>query len=159
MIREATPKDVSAIVAMVHGLALYERAPHECLLTDAQLHEALFCDKPALFGHVAQDDASGEVVGFALWFLNFSTWKGVHGIWLEDLFVKPEQRGKGHGKALLRTLAKVAHQRGYARVEWAVLDWNAPSIAFYESIGAKGLDEWTIFRLTGDALGAFATGA
>ncbi|MHA6792953.1 N-acetyltransferase family protein [Pseudonocardia bannensis] len=135
---------------MVHELADYEREPESCLLTTAQLHAALFGPAPALFGHVAEVD--GVVVGCALWFLNFSTWQGVHGIYLEDLYVRPEHRGHGLGRALLAELAGICADRGYARLEWSVLDWNAPSIGFYRSIGAVGMDEWTTFRLTGAPL-------
>lgn len=150
MIRRVRESDVSAVVRLVHELAEYERAAHECHLTDEQLHAALFAERPALFGHVAEVD--GEVVGFALWFLNFSTWRGVHGIYLEDLYVRPELRGSGLGKALLTELARECVARGYARLEWWVLDWNAPSIGFYKSLGAVAMDEWTVFRMTDAAL-------
>ena len=150
-VRPVRPEDVPAVVAMVHELADFERAPDECHLTEADLHAALFAAAPALFGHVGLS-AGGEVVGFALWFLNFSTWLGVHGIWLEDLYVKPDCRGRGLGRALLLTLAAECNRRGYGRLEWAVLDWNEPSIAFYRSLGAEAMEDWTIFRLSGDAL-------
>ncbi len=140
---------------LVHALAEYEKAPDECHLTEPDLHRALFGESPALFGHVAEID--GEVVGFALWFLNFSTWEGRHGIYLEDLFVLPERRGSGLGKALLRTLAQECVAHGYARLEWWVLDWNTPAIRFYESVGAKAMDEWTVHRLTGDGLQSFGS--
>lgn len=152
MIRAATPADVPAIVGLVHELAAYEREPESCLLTADQLTAALFGPTPALFGHVA--DVDGEVVGCALWFLNFSTWRGVHGAYLEDLYVRPAHRGAGLGRALLANLAAVCTERGYARLEWSVLDWNAPSIAFYRSLGAESMDGWTTFRLDGDALAA-----
>lgn len=152
-IRRVAEADVPAVVRLVHALAEYEEAADECHLTEPDLHRALFGESPALFGHVAEVD--GDVAGFALWFLNFSTWEGSHGIYLEDLFVLPEQRGSGLGKALLRTLAQECVARGYARLEWWVLDWNAPAIRFYESVGAKGMDEWTVHRLTGDALRSF----
>jgi len=157
MIRHATPDDVPAILAMVRELAEYERAPHEAVATEEQLRTALFGDHPAVFAHMAVDDASGEPVGFALWFLNFSTWRGVHGIYLEDLYVRPEHRGSGHGKALLLGLARICVERGYGRLEWSVLDWNEPSIGFYKSLGAVPMDEWTVFRLTGDTLNRAAT--
>lgn len=150
MIRRVRESDVSAVVALVHELAEYERAAHECHLTDEQLRAALFAEQPALFGHVAEVD--GEVVGFALWFLNFSTWRGVHGIYLEDLYVRPGLRGSGLGKALLTELARECVARGYQRLEWWVLDWNEPSIGFYKKLGAVPMDEWTVFRLTDDAL-------
>ncbi|WP_030784699.1 GNAT family N-acetyltransferase [Streptomyces sp. NRRL S-920] len=152
MIRTATPADIPVIHALVRDLATYEKAPDEAKATEEQLREALFGERPAAFAHIAQDDASGEVVGFALWFLNFSTWRGVHGIYLEDLFVRPEARGGGHGKALLTELARICVERGYERLEWSVLDWNEPSINFYKSLGARPQDEWTVYRLTDDAL-------
>jgi GNAT superfamily N-acetyltransferase len=151
MIRAATPADVPEIHAMVRELAEYEKALSEAKATEQQLHDALFGPHPAVFAHVAEDEG-GAVVGFALWFRNFSTWTGTHGIYLEDLFVRPAVRGAGHGKALLTELARVCAERGYARLEWSVLDWNAPSIAFYRSLGAKPQDEWTVYRLTGDPL-------
>jgi GNAT superfamily N-acetyltransferase len=153
-VRSIRPDDVPAVVGLVRELAEYERALHEVRLTEEQLTRCLFGDSPALFGHVAEDD--GAVVGVALWFLNFSTWRGTHGIYLEDLFVQPQHRGQGLGKELLRTLAAVCVERGYSRLEWSVLDWNAPSIEFYEAAGALPLDEWTVFRLTDDALTDFA---
>jgi GNAT superfamily N-acetyltransferase len=154
-IRPIAPGDVPAVVRGVHDLAEYERAAHECHLTDAQLHSALFGEHRALYGHVAED-ADGEVAGFALWFLNFSTWNGVHGLYLEDLYVRPEHRGSGLGRALLAALAQVCAERGYSRLEWWVLDWNAPAIGFYKSLGAVPMDEWTVFRLTGEPLADLA---
>jgi GNAT superfamily N-acetyltransferase len=150
MIRPARPTDGAAIVALIGDLAEYERARAEVQITGADLHEALFGAAPALFAHVA--DVGGEVVGVALWFLSYSTWVGRHGIYLEDLYVRPEHRGAGHGRALLATLAGIAVERGYGRVEWAVLDWNEPALAFYRGIGAAAMDEWTTHRLSGDAL-------
>jgi GNAT superfamily N-acetyltransferase len=154
-VRPIVPADVPAVVGLVRELAAYERAEHEALMTEQQLHDALFATAPALFGHVAQT-RDGAVAGFALWFLNFSTWRGTHGIYLEDLFVLPEHRGTGLGRELLRTLAEVCVARGYSRLDWSVLDWNAPSIAFYRAAGAVPLDDWTVFRLTDEALGRFA---
>lgn len=148
--RAATTADVADIVAMVHELAAYERAPQECHLTGTQLHAALFAPHPSVFALVAEHQ--GRVGGFALYFLNFSTWEGVNGIYLEDLYVRPELRGAGLGRALLTELARLAVARGLARVDWSVLDWNEPSIAFYRALGAVALDEWTGFRLTGEAL-------
>ncbi|WP_199432443.1 GNAT family N-acetyltransferase [Qaidamihabitans albus] len=153
-VRRVRESDVDAVVGLVHELAEYERAPNECHLTAAQLRAALFGEHPALFGHVAEAD--GEVVGCALWFLNFSTWRGVHGIYLEDLYVRPDRRGSGLGRALLAALAEECVRRGYARLEWWVLDWNAPAIGFYKSIGAVPMDEWTVFRLTDEPLRALA---
>jgi GNAT superfamily N-acetyltransferase len=153
-IRDARPEDVPAIVKLVHELADYERAADQCHLTEEQLRATLFAPAPALYGYVAELD--GEVVGFALWFLNFSTWRGVHGIYLEDLYVRPEHRGHGFGRRLLARLAAECVARGYARLEWAVLDWNEPAIGFYRRIGAEQMNEWIINRLTGDALAALA---
>jgi GNAT superfamily N-acetyltransferase len=153
-VRPVRPDDVPAVVALVRELADYEKALHEVALTEEQLTSALFGDSPALFGHVAQSD--GEVVGIALWFLNFSTWRGTHGIYLEDLYVSPQHRGAGLGRELLRTLAAVCVERGYSRLEWSVLDWNVSAIDFYKAAGAVPMDEWTVFRLTDDALTAFA---
>ncbi|MGW2276438.1 N-acetyltransferase family protein [Streptomyces sp. NPDC001770] len=152
MIRTATPADVPAIHAMIRELADYEKALDEAQATEDQLHEALFGERPAAYAHIAVSDEDGETVGFALWFLNFSTWRGVHGIYLEDLYVRPERRGGGHGKALLTELARTCVDRGYGRLEWSVLDWNTPSIGFYESLGARPQDEWTVYRLTDEAL-------
>jgi GNAT superfamily N-acetyltransferase len=155
VIRDLAPADVPAVVGLVRELAEYEREPASCHLTAEQLTAALFGPAPALFGHVAEVD--GAVVGCALWFLNFSTWRGVHGIYLEDLYVRPEHRGAGLGRALLARLATVCRERGYARLEWSVLDWNEPSIAFYRSLGAVGMDGWTTFRLDGEALSRTST--
>ncbi|MGW2373707.1 N-acetyltransferase family protein [Kitasatospora sp. NPDC001683] len=152
MIRTAVVTDVPVILAMIRELAEYEKAPQEAVATEEQLREALFGANPALFGLIAEDDVTGEPVGFAVWFLNFSTWRGTHGIYLEDLYVRPAARGGGHGKALLLELARIAVVRGYARVEWSVLDWNQPSIDFYKSLGAVPMDGWTVYRLTDEAL-------
>ena len=154
-VRPVRPDDVPAVVALIRELADYERALHEVRLTEEQLTACLFGDSPALFGHVAQD-RDGSVVGMALWFLNFSTWRGTHGIHLEDLYVQPERRGTGLGRELLRTLAAVCVERGYSRLEWSVLDWNSPSIEFYRAAGAVPMDGWSVFRLTDDALTRFA---
>ncbi|MGB7820382.1 MAG: GNAT family N-acetyltransferase [Ornithinibacter sp.] len=156
-IRPAVPSDVPVVVGLVRELASYEKALHEVQADDASLAAALFPDHgmPGVFAHVAE--VEGEVVGCAIWFLSFSTWTGTHGIWLEDLYVTPEQRGSGLGQALLSTLAAVCVERGYHRLEWWVLDWNTPSIGFYESIGAAAQDEWTRFRLDGGALTALAS--
>ncbi|WP_327704833.1 GNAT family N-acetyltransferase [Streptomyces decoyicus] len=157
MIREATPDDVPVILAMIGELAAYERAPEAAQATEPQLEEALFGPQPAAFALIAEAD--GTPVGFALWFRNFSTWTGTHGVYLEDLYVRPEARGGGHGKALLAALAEICVARGYERFEWSVLDWNEPSIGFYRSIGAQPMDEWTVFRLTGEALHNLAGGS
>lgn len=155
-VRRVAESDLDAVVAMVHELAAYERAPEQCQLTVQQLRAALFGERPALFGHVAE--AGGEVVGFALWFLNFSTWDGVHGLYLEDLYVRRQHRGCGLGRALLAELAGECVRHGYSRLQWWVLNWNIPSIDFYRSLGAVPMDEWTVFRLTGEALSALAAG-
>lgn len=158
-VRPIRPDDVPAVVGLVRELAEYEEAPGEARMTEEQLHAALFGDSPALFGHVAVADdgvAGGRVVGMAVWFLNFSTWRGTHGVYLEDLYVQPQHRGSGLGRELLLTLAEVCVQRGYHRLEWSVLDWNTPSIDFYRAAGAVPMDEWTVFRLTDEALTAFA---
>jgi GNAT superfamily N-acetyltransferase len=154
-VRALSPADVPAVVGMVRELAAYEEAEHEARMTEQQLHDALFGATPALFGHVAEAGI-GTIAGFAVWFLNFSTWRGTHGIYLEDLYVRPEHRGSGFGRELLRTLAELCVARGYSRLEWSVLDWNAPSIEFYKAAGAVPMDEWTVFRLTDDALTTFA---
>jgi GNAT superfamily N-acetyltransferase len=153
-VRPVAREDVPAVVALVHNLAEYERAPEMCTLTEQQLSTALFGPQPALFGHVAT--AGDQVVGCAIWFLNFSTWRGVHGIYLEDLYVQPEHRSRGLGRSLLQALAEECVQRGYGRLEWAVLDWNEPSIAFYRSLGSRPQDEWTTFRLEDEALARLA---
>jgi GNAT superfamily N-acetyltransferase len=155
VIRPATASDVPAILQMIHDLAIYEKEPDAVRNTPEMLTASLFCEQPSVYATMAENDA-GDVQGFALWFLNYSTWEGVHGIYLEDLYVTPESRGEGHGKALLQYLADTAVERGYARVEWSVLDWNEPSINFYRKLGAVPMDGWSTFRLTGAALEAFA---
>jgi GNAT superfamily N-acetyltransferase len=149
-VRRAQPSDVERMVELVHELAEYERAPELCELTEKQLHEKLFGPNPAVFAHVAELD--GDVVGTAIWFLNFSTWTGRHGIFLEDLYVRPQHRGSGLGRALLGALAQECLRNDYTRLEWSVLNWNTPSIGFYRALGAVAQDEWTTFRLSGDAL-------
>ena len=159
-IREARSGDARLVVSFIEALADYERLRHECVATAAEIDDALFGADPV--AHVLIAEWDGEPVGFALWFRNFSTFLARPGIWLEDLFVNPEARGRGVGKALLAALARIASERGYGRVEWWVLDWNRPSIAFYESLGAVPMSEWTVFRLTGDAmhrLGSTAPGS
>jgi GNAT superfamily N-acetyltransferase len=160
VVRPARPEDVPAIVAMVHELAAYEQAPDACHLTETQLHAALFPAgaPPALFGHVAVGPDGAGPVGYALWFLNFSTWEGVHGIYLEDIFVRPAARGTGAGRLLLRALAEICVTRGYQRLDWWVLHWN-PARDFYHALGAEPMDEWIPYRLTGDALHKLAARA
>ncbi|HSR26575.1 MAG TPA: GNAT family N-acetyltransferase [Candidatus Eisenbacteria bacterium] len=157
VVRPARPDDVPAVLALIHELADYERAAHQVRATEESLRAALFAEQPAVFCHVVEVD--GVVGGFALWFLNFSTWLGRHGIYLEDLYVRRELRGQGAGTALLRELSAICAQRGYGRLEWWVLDWNADAHGFYRSLGAAPMDEWTVWRLTGDALDRMADGA
>jgi GNAT superfamily N-acetyltransferase len=155
-IQPVRPSDVPAVVAMVHELADYERAPESCHLTADDLHAALFGPSPALFGHVATG-ADDECLGMMLWFLNFSTWEGRHGIYLEDLYVRPAARGAGIGAAMLSTLAAICAERGYPRLQWWVIDWN-PAREFYHSLGAVATPEWVPYRLTGHALAELANG-
>ena len=149
-IRPATRQDAAQVFAFIRDLAEYEKLPNDVIATPEDIERALFAPQPRVFCDIAEWD--GKPAGFALWFYNFSTFRGRHGIYLEDLFVKPAFRGHGIGKALLVGLAQRAVREGCARVEWSVLDWNEPSINFYKSLGAVPMDEWTIFRLTGDAL-------
>lgn len=158
-IRPARPDDVPALLGLVHELAVYEKEPDAAAATAEQFGEVLFPvdGGPTAYAHVAEvagADGEPRVVGCAIWFLSFSTWTGRNGIWLEDLYVTPDQRGSGLGQALLATLAEICVEHGYTRLEWIVLDWNEPSIGFYRSIGAESMDEWTRFRLDGDALRA-----
>ena len=157
MIRPATPADVPVVLELVRELAAYEREPDAVEATEAMLAEALFGEHPAASCHVAE--LAGDVVGFALWYVTFSTWKGRPGLWLEDLFVRPAARGSGLGKALLQELAQVCVDRGYARFEWWVLDWNEPAQGFYRSLGARPEDDWTVWRLDGEPLQALAATA
>ncbi|HYN75799.1 MAG TPA: GNAT family N-acetyltransferase [Candidatus Limnocylindria bacterium] len=150
-VRPVRPSDVDDIDAMIRELATYERSLDEVKGTADDLRRALCAQQPMLFGHVAEAP-DGSLVGFALWYVTYSTWEGKHGIYLEDLFIRPQHRGTGLGKALLAALAAEATSRGYPRVEWWVLDWNEPAVEFYRSLGAFGMDEWTVYRLTGDAL-------
>ncbi|WP_431042291.1 N-acetyltransferase family protein [Streptomyces sp. P1-3] len=157
MIRSAEPSDIPAIHAMIRELAAYERAEADAKATEEQLHDALFGENPAVFALIAEDE--GGTVGFALWFRNFSTWTGTHGVYLEDLYVRPRARGGGHGRALLAELARICVELGYARFEWSVLDWNEPAIGFYTALGAEAMDEWTVRRMSGEALAALAAEA
>jgi GNAT superfamily N-acetyltransferase len=144
-VRPARPDDVPVVLSLVRELADYERSLDAVHATAGDLTTALFGDSPAAYCHVAEID--GVVVGFALWFLNFSTWLGRHGIYLEDLYVRPSTRGSGVGRALLMTLVEIARERGYGRVEWSVLDWNGDAQGFYRSIGAVPMEDWTVWRL------------
>jgi GNAT superfamily N-acetyltransferase len=154
VIREAAIKDVPAIAALIRALAKYEGLVHEVSLDEQQLAAHLFGDRRYAEVLIAED--AGAVVGFALYFHNFSTFLGQPGIYLEDLFVMPVHRGAGHGKGLLAQLARIAVERGCGRLEWAVLDWNEPSIAFYRSLGARAMDDWTTYRINGGELAALA---
>jgi GNAT superfamily N-acetyltransferase len=153
-IRSASVEDVPIILELIRDLATYERAPDEVTATEEKLVDVLFGKRPAAEVLLAFEGKSP--VGFAVFFHNFSTWLGRPGLYLEDLFVKPEKRGKGYGRALLIELAKIAHDRGCGRMEWAVLNWNEPAIKFYHSLGAKPMDEWTVFRLTRDGIARLA---
>ena len=154
--RVASPADVPLILEFIRDLAEYERLLHECEATEEDIRRDLFGENPRCFCDIAEDD--GRPVGFALWFYNYSTFRGRAGIYLEDLFVKPEARGGGAGKALLRRLAQRCVEADLGRLEWAVLNWNAPSIAFYDSLGASAKDDWTVRRLDGAALVNLAEG-
>ena len=156
-IRLAKPADIDDIHRLIYELAVYEKAPEQMVATVDQINQSLFKDNPDAFCHIAEVD--GQIVGIALWFLNYSTWLGKPGIYLEDLFVQSEYRGHGIGKGFMKTLAQLCTERGYERFQWWVLDWNKPSIEFYKSLGAVPMDEWTVFRLSGDALKKFASGS
>jgi GNAT superfamily N-acetyltransferase len=149
-IRPAKKEEVGIVLQLIHDLALYEKAPNEVEATERELLQTIFSSDPKVFCDLVEVD--GEIVGMAIWFLNYSTWQGKHGIYLEDLFIKPEYRGRGYGKALLRHLAKICDERGYGRFQWWVLDWNSPAIEFYRSLGAVAMDEWTVYRVSGRAL-------
>jgi GNAT superfamily N-acetyltransferase len=153
-IRPARAQDVSVILQLIRDLATYERAPDDVVATEEQLVNVLFGERPVAEVLLAFEGESA--VGFAVYFYNFSTWLGRAGLYLEDLFVKPEKRGKGFGRALLVELAKIARVRGCGRMEWAVLDWNEPAIKFYRALGAQPMHEWTVFRLTRDEIANLA---
>lgn len=154
MLRPATIDDAALILRFVVELAIYEKAEHEVIATEQHFKQTLFCDNPKVFGLIAEIDS--VPVGFAIYFYSYSTWLGKLGIYLEDLYVSPEHRGSGAGKALLKELAKIAIKNNCGRVEWSVLDWNEPSIKFYEAMGAEAKDGWTVYRLADDALTNFA---
>ena len=149
-IRPARKEEVGIVLQLIHDLAHYEKAPNEVEATEKELLATIFIDNPKVFCDVV--DVDGEIAGMAIWFLNYSTWQGKHGIYLEDLFIKPEFRGHGYGKALLKHLAKICDEKGYGRFQWWVLDWNSPAIEFYRSLGAVAMDEWTVYRVSGNAL-------
>ena len=156
-IRAARVQDVPIILDLIRDLATYERAPDEVTATEEQLVDVLFGERPAAEVLLAFEGKSP--VGFAVYFYNFSTWLGRPGLYLEDLFVKPEKRGKGYGRALLERLAQIAHERGCGRMEWAVLNWNEPAIKFYQTLDAKPMNEWTVFRLTQEEIAKLANAA
>ena len=155
-IQPATVADVPVILQLIRELAEYERAPNDVVATEEGLRQVLFGEQPAAQVLIGRE--GDKPVAFAVYFFNFSTWLGRAGLYLEDLFVKPELRGKGYGKALLVRLAQIARERECGRMEWAVLDWNDPAIQFYRKLGAKPMDEWTVFRLRRDGIAALAQG-
>jgi GNAT superfamily N-acetyltransferase len=154
VIRPARIEDTDEILALIHELAVYEKAPDEAKATVDQIHQSFFGENPKVFCNIVEHD--GLVAGFAIWFLNYSTWQGKHGIYLEDLFIRPQYRNLGYGKDLLKYLAGICKERGYGRFQWWVLDWNQPAIDFYTSLGAKAMDEWTVYRISGDELNELA---
>ncbi|HVQ85719.1 MAG TPA: GNAT family N-acetyltransferase [Mycobacterium sp.] len=153
-IRRAIPQDAADITDMIHALAEFERASSQCTVTQTQISTALFGNSPAVHGHVAE--VGGEIAAMALWFVNFSTWDGVAGIYLEDLFVRPRFRRRGLARALLAALAGECLAKGYTRLSWAVLNWNSDAIALYDRIGAEPQTEWTTYRLSGRRLAELA---
>jgi GNAT superfamily N-acetyltransferase len=154
IIRRAQPGDEVELTAMIHELAEFERAGHECTVTETQMRTALFGDSPTVQGHIAEVD--GAVAAGALWFRNFSTWDGVAGIYLEDLFVRPAYRRRGLARAVLSELARECVDNGYTRLTWAVLDWNVNAIALYDAVGGRQLNEWITYRVSGPELSALA---
>lgn len=156
-IRPAAIADTDEILALIYELALYEKAPDEAKATREQIIESFFSDDPKVFCDLVEVD--GAIAGCAIWFLNYSTWQGKHGIYLEDLFIRPQYRARGYGKAMLQHLAAICAQRGYGRFQWWVLDWNTPSIEFYKSLGAVAMDEWTVYRVSEAALTQLANAA
>ncbi len=152
ILRHATPTDVPEMLRLIIELAIYEKEPEAVVATEETLLAALFDENPRVYAFVIDGDDPAELAGMAIWYLTFSTWEGVHGIHLEDLYVSPKYRGNGYGKTLLLHLATLCTERGYARLEWDVLNWNEPAIGFYRALGASSMDEWTRFRLDGAAL-------
>ena len=146
-IRPARKVEASIILQLIKDLAEYEKAPDEVKAGEKEIIETIFADNPKVFCDLVEVD--GDIAGMAIWFLNYSTWQGKHGIYLEDLYVKPEYRGRGYGKALLQHLAGICNERGYGRFQWWVLDWNSPAIEFYRSLGAEAMSEWTVYRVSG----------
>jgi GNAT superfamily N-acetyltransferase len=150
VLRRARPGDEAGILECIRALAEYEKEPDAVQTTVSDLRQTLFASSPSVFAHVIEKEQ--RIAAIAVWFLNYSTWTGRNGVYLEDLFVHESERRHGYGRTLLTALARICTERGYGRLEWSVLDWNEPSIRFYRSIGAVGMDEWTVQRLTGDAL-------
>ncbi len=149
-IRPAKKDEASIILKLIKDLAEYEKAPDQVEATETQILETIFAENPKVFCDLVEVD--NQIVGMAIWFLNYSTWQGKHGIYLEDLFIEPEFRGRGYGKALLQHLAKICNERGYGRFQWWVLDWNSPAIEFYRALGAEAMSEWTVYRVSGKPL-------
>jgi GNAT superfamily N-acetyltransferase len=149
-IRPAKSEEVGEVLQLIQDLATYEKAPEHVEASKEDLLNTIFVKDPRVFCDLVEVD--GQVAGMAIWFLNYSTWQAKHGIYLEDLFIKPEYRGRGYGKALLKHLAKICDEKGYGRLQWWVLDWNSPAIEFYKSFGAEAMDEWTVYRTSGQAL-------
>lgn len=150
IIRTARRDEASIILKLIKDLAEYEKAPDEVEASEREIIETIFAENPKVFCDFLEVD--GDIAGMAIWFLNYSTWQGKHGIYLEDLYVKPEYRGRGYGKALLQHLANICNERGYGRFQWWVLDWNSPAIEFYRSLGAEAMSEWTVYRVSGEPL-------
>ena len=149
-IRPAKIQEVGEVLHLIQDLATYEKAPEQVEAIEEDLLNTIFASDPRVFCDLVEVD--GQIAGMAIWFLNYSTWQAKHGIYLEDLFIKPEYRGRGYGKALLKHLAKICDEKGYGRLQWWVLDWNSPAIEFYKSFGAEAMDEWTVYRTSGQAL-------
>jgi len=143
-IRPAKSEEVGEVLQLIQDLAIYEKAPEQVEASKEDLLNTIFASDPRVFCDLVEVD--GQIAGMAIWFLNYSTWQAKHGIYLEDLFIKPEYRGRGYGKALLKHLAKICDEKGYGRLQWWVLDWNSPAIEFYKSLGAEAMDEWTVYR-------------
>ena len=150
IIRPAKSEEVGEVLQLIQDLAIYEKAPEQVEASKEDLLNTIFASDPRVFCDLVEVD--GQIAGMAIWFLNYSTWQAKHGIYLEDLFIKPEYRGRGYGKALLKHLAKICDEKGYGRLQWWVLDWNSPAIEFYKSLGAEAMDEWTVYRTSGKAL-------
>lgn len=150
IIRPAKIQEVGEVLQLINDLATYEKASEQVEARQEDLLNTIFAKEPRVFCDLVEVD--GQIAGMAIWFLNYSTWQAKHGIYLEDLFIKPEYRGRGYGKALLKHLAKICNEKGYGRLQWWVLDWNSPAIEFYRSLGAEAMDEWTVYRTSGKAL-------